>query len=188
MSARTKADRKRDRKARALALPADPLDWQERHSPTEAVRIILPRSRTPQTVRMRSGYAALWKGWTQDQRRAFLRIGAAFAVIGRGLGVPSKTLPMESDLRWYDSAPSTATHGERSDYEAELVARYFEWGRECTRSRINHSAIMDVIGYDLSCRQVDRRRHQRDGTTAAHIAEGLALYIRLGGAKFRSAA
>lgn len=175
-----KSDRKAERKARALALPRDALDWQEEHSPTEPVRIILPRSRTAQTVRMRSGYATLWKGWTNDQRRACLRIGAAFAVICRGLGTPSQTLPMESDLRWYDSAPSTATHAERSEYEAELVARYFEWGRECQRHRISHAAIMDVIGYDLSCRQVDRNRRTENGTTSAMIDAGLALYLRLG--------
>lgn len=120
----------------------------------------------------RRSEARLWSSFTPDQERAATRIGAAFAVIERGVGLQESMLArvMRGDGSGGSGLPSKA-----------LVDDYFAWGRECARRGISHAAIMDVLGYGKSCRTVDGERRRRKGWIRDELGLGLDLYCTLKG-------
>lgn len=119
----------------------------------------------------RRSEARLWESFTPDHERAALRIGGAFMVIERGVGLQESMLAQAMREGGPGGGlPTTA-----------LIDDYFAWGRECTRRRISHAAIMDVLGYGKSCRQVERDRRRRNGWAREELAQGLDLYCILKG-------
>lgn len=127
----------------------------------------------------RRSEAALW-GWLAkepDYERAAARIGAAFTFLDRGLGVQESTLArmMRGGVSGGGSGPDYLRRMNA------LLADYFDWGRECTRRRISHAAVMDVIGYGKTCRTVERERKRRNGWAREQLDEALALYCELQG-------
>jgi len=147
-----------------------------RAEPLTAVEItgISPTGRpiTLGVAMRRSSEAALWASLAKvpDHERAACRIGGAFAVLDRGLGLQQSLLAraMREDNEG----------GPRPDpaWVATLLFDYFAWGKECTRRGISHAAIMDVLGYGKSCRAVERERRRRNGWARDELGLGLDLY------------
>ena len=114
-----------------------------------------------------------WLAKEPDFERAALKIGSAFAHIDRGVGLQQSGLARA--MRGGSGGTIYPSH------IAGLIFDYFAWGRECTRQRVSHAAIMDVLAYGKPCRQVDQDRRRRNGWTREQIAEGLALYCAMKG-------
>lgn len=163
-------------------LPATPSPL-DRPEPTEVVTMRARDASTGKQIEVgvaerRRSEHALWATFSAEDEWAATRIAAAFAAIERGMGVKN----------------ASAEHGignggaYRGVTFTALVDDYFAWGRECTKERVDHSAIMDVLGYGKSCRETDRRRGKRKGYVRAHLEKGLGLYYELHGRKMREAA
>lgn len=161
------------------AAPA-PLDRQE---PTETVTMRARDAATGKQVEVgvaqrRKSEHALWASFSPEDEWCATRIAAAFACIERGMGIKNTSAEHgRGDGGAYRGVTFTA-----------LVDDYFAWGRECTRHRVDHSAIMDVLGYGKSCREADRGRGKRKGYVRQQLAEGLELYYALHGHRMREAA
>lgn len=143
----------------------------------EATTVVTMRARDATTGReveigvaqRRVSDARLWDSLSADEELAAQRIADAFASLDRGLGV--RNVSIENGT------------GQGGPFKGiaftNLVDAYFAWGRECTKRRIDHSAIMDVLGYGRSCKATDRARRRQNGYTRDEIAKGLELYLRL---------
>lgn len=156
------------------AAPAAPLDRQE---PTEVVTMRARDATTGKQVEVgvavrRISDARFWDGLDPDEEWAAQRIAEGFQQIDRGLGV--RNVSVEN---------GTGQGGPRVGHPpcTRLVVDYFAWATQCVRDRIDHSAIMDVLGYGKSCRATDEARRRRKGYTRQQIAEGLWLYLALHG-------
>lgn len=159
---------------------ASPLDQQE------AIRPVTMRARDAETGKeivvgvavRRVSDARLWDSLSSDEEWAATRIADAFAQIDRGLGVRNVSVEGGSVMGGIRSGHPPMTR---------LVVDYFAWGRKCTARRIDHSAIMDVLGYGKSCRTTDCARRRRKGYTREQVGEGLSLYLELHGRITRKA-
>lgn len=121
--------------------------------------------------------ARLWESFTSDEEWAAMRIRDAFEMLDRGLG--TKSGASETGGMFSGSTGRGIAFTTR-------VVEYFEWGKECVRQRVDHSAIMDVLGYGKSCRETDSARRKRKGYTREQLREGLELYLAQNGRPTRS--
>ncbi len=124
--------------------------------------------------------AKLWDSWCDRQQQAAERINAAFVAMQRGLGMRIST-PAPRTTEEPIDPPGESSPVAAAERQERLIADYFSWGRACTEQGIDHSAVMDVLGFGHSCRETDARRRRRNGYTSAQLHEGIALYCELKG-------
>lgn len=68
-----------------------------------------------------------------------------------------------------------------------LVRRYNNWVDALKEHGVPYGPIIDVVVYDLSCKEVDRGRRKRDGWTVKVLRSGLRLYAQVAGWTRRAA-
>lgn len=133
------------------------------------------RARQVSCLRRRSE-ADLWRSLSPLEERAACAIGAAHAIVSRGLGYRSG---MPEVKGWEDPLEEPRERlapDERLQRQAFLCHCYFDWQKACAREGINHEAVMDVLGRGLSLRAVERQRRKRNGWMRGQLAAALELY------------
>ena len=79
-------------------------------------------------------------------------------------------------------APGPAHPLEReSERSVRLKRRYLAWIDELGRQEIPTWPVFDVVIDELSCRQSDRQRHKRAGTSRRLLVNALDVYCELSG-------
>lgn len=162
------ADPKRDK---------DAADWQERHSPTDEVMVRIDAKRNTQLCRRRKTDARLFDALDPDQERAAAWIVIAFEHL---------TGPVAVKVGRLERVP--AGIDDARDFVADASSAYLRWGRDCLPKGISHAAVMDVLAYGKSARQVDRVRRKRKGWTMENLLDGLTLFCKLQGWKHNALA
>ena len=165
-------------RARTPARPAvtdlEPADWQERHSPTEAVMLHIDSKRNRQAGRRRKADARMWEAMSPRQEAAAEAIAAAVALIAGEVGIRTQSFQR---LGRGLSRPNDA----KANHQATLVQRYHAWCARAGEREFNVSDVLQILVHAESCHQQDRRTRRRNGTALAHLLEALEVYAVLQG-------
>jgi hypothetical protein len=148
----------------------DAHEWQERHSPTQAVDIKIGGGKTRHSTQRRVTDARLWDALSDQQQDAALEISLAFEMMGRGLGYATS-----------DWTKIPGGGGNIGDAHARLIGDYVAWTRLCHAEKTSHSMIIDILVYGFSCRALDRDRRVRAGASKNNLLSGLTLYADMKG-------
>lgn len=150
----------------------EPVDWQERHSPTEMAEVKLSnerRSRHP--ARRRKGQARIWAEIEESGplERAAVWIERGYKSIVGGMGYA--TMPQDRVDRAYDTGVS--------DIRAMAEHWYFEWGRECAREdpRI-HPVTVAWLCEDNPLADIAQRYRVRKEKARQMMFDGLKLFAK----------
>jgi hypothetical protein len=160
-------------------LPEDALEWQEFHSPTEAVEITisLATRRVKESCRRRKADARVWNAMSPDQELAAERILKGFLLCGGAIGC--RTMPYNLSLT---SGSMSSEEGFDTQYiqmQVEIANRYREWTLTAQKGKIS---VGDIVGY-LSgldtLNDLDKFNRVREGTARKNLFEGIDLYNKL---------
>lgn len=149
-----------------------PQDVQERHSPTEPVSVRLTAERQTHGSQRRIVDGRLWDAMTPIEQDAAIAIAASFDMMGRGMGYV---------LSNWQRIPGCGGQSNISEAHARMMRFYMEWAQACTRKKISHSMVADVLCFGFSCRMIDRDRRLRTGATRENLLRGVRLYCDLRG-------
>lgn len=149
-----------------------PQDVQERHSPTEPVSVRLTAARHTQKSHRRIVDSRLWDAMTPMEQDAAAAIAASFEMMGRGMGYVQSN---------WQRIPGCQGQSNISEAHARMMRFYMTWAQACTRNKISHSMVADVLCFGFSCRMIDRDRRLRTGATRENLMLGLRLYCDLRG-------
>jgi len=169
----------------------EPTEWQETHSPSEPVEILVRHGVetggkkvrvTRHQGRRRVVDARLWESWTDHEQIAANRIHAATAILARGMGYQSCALAFLREEEPLEERVARSA-AEQSNLEENLLTDYWSWGKESLREQGTqlHNACLDVLVLGKSCREADKHRRVRKGTVAQALLEGLNIYVVLKG-------
>lgn len=168
------ARKKRIRQARRRT----PADWQEAHSPTEAVRLEGPDGRK-QTCRRRKQDSRLWEALDAEQTRAAQILAQT---------VEQLAAPVRPAVSRMDGLPPGTGHPE-AESEPELMRRlrdmYVAWAERCKGHGVDHTVVVDVLVLGRPLSGVDRDRRRRKGWTRQELGLALDHYCLLRGWKRR---
>lgn len=143
---------------------------QEKIAPTQPVP--LRGTQGDDHARRRIVDARLWDAMSPAQQDAALQIAEAFETMGRGLGY------VASD---WQRIPGAGGPGGAGAAHSRLIHGYVEWTKHCHREKISHAMIIDILVFGFSCRQQDRDRRLRSGSSRKNLMDGLTLYCLLQG-------
>ena len=152
----------------------EPADWQETHSPTEAVMLQIDSKRTRQAGRRRKADSRMWEAMSPRQEAAAEAIAAAVALVAGEVGIRTQSFQR---LGRGLSRPDEA----RANRQASLVQRYHAWCQRAGERELCVSDVLQILVHGESCHQQDRRTRRRNGTALAHLLEALELYAVLQG-------
>lgn len=156
-----------------------PVDWQEGKHATEYTQVEIGRKVdergrvtkiTREGARRRMVDARLWERMSGDQQQAAEDIARAFAALVSGL--------MTKNMAYERIDP-----GRRDPWEQwwERIEALWQWDTAARREGIDVDAVLDVLVYGYSCRQVDANRRRRRHWARANLFEGLDCYCEVRG-------
>lgn len=151
----------------------EPADWQERHSPTEAVNVRFDTAKrtTIEICRRRIVDARLWDAMRAEEQTAAERIYCGFVLISGPSLVKCVTLE-----RVDGKTANGAANGIR-----DLSDDYWDWAKTAQRERVRVAEVLDILVFGKSCAQVDRERRQRKGVARGNLFDGLGVYCAMRG-------
>ncbi len=147
-----------------------PHDLQERHAPTQTIRLATQGGRSETVCQRRIVDARLWDSLDDLQQKAAAEISRTFEQLNRGMGFAS------SD---WQRLPGGRHAG--GDGHTLLAGPYIDWTTACAREKISHSMVIDILCFGISCTALDRDRRVRSGTSRANLMAALTLYAKLRG-------
>ena len=151
----------------------DPIDWQERHSPTEQAEITVNLAsgrKGKHPARRRRADNRVWDSMTPAQTKAAEWIERGYRAITGHLDYA--TMPQDRVDKTHDSG--------HSDILVTAEKWYFEWGRECVReSPIMHPVTIAYLAENLTFREIARRYRRRGETISKLFYDGLDLFAKL---------
>lgn len=152
----------------------EPADWQERHSPTEAVTVRITGSRRQETARRRKSDARIFERLLHDdQQQAAVEINDAFNAITGHVGC--RIMVYEPDY-----VPGTGDKGHRMDI---LRRTYMEWADIGDKGKFSHAAALDIICYGKGLREVDSGRRKAHGFAKTNLVNALDVWCEVRGWK-----
>lgn len=160
--------------ARSDAGGWEPADWQEAHSPTQAVMVQIDSKRTRQAGRRRKADARMWEAMSPRQEAAADAIASAVALITGEVAI--RTQSFQRLGRGH-----TRPDEDRVSRQATLVQRYQAWCERAGERELNVSDVLQILVHGESCHQQDRRIRRRNGTALHNLLEALDLYAVLQG-------
>lgn len=155
----------------------EPADWQERHSPTEAVEVTISKGtrRTQEQCRRRQVDAQLWRT-IEGENAEYRRRAKAAELIERAVSLITQGVCIK--IQSFQRAGLSYHAGWRAR-QAELVEWYQEWAREAEREGLNVSDVLQILVHGEALRDQDRRNRQRNGRAIQHLIEALEVYTKL---------
>ncbi len=137
---------------------------------TEEVAIHTTPNRQPQKIQRRIVDNRLWGAMTAMQQQAALRIAVSHEMMGRGLGYVSSN---------WERIPGCRGSSNVSEMHAQMIDRYVKWAQECTKQKISHSMVLDILCFGFSCRAVDQNRRMRTGSARKNLMLALDLFCKI---------
>ena len=153
----------------------EPHDWQERHSPTEAVEVRIDHRRTKQVCTRRKPDARMFNAMTLAEQKAADRIRAAVL-----LRIGEVACKVQDPNRLHGRA-AEEPECAKVDWERQLLRDYDRWIAAARAQGLSPSDVIQIIVHGQSCAQQDRERRQRNGTAKAHLIQALALFAVMKG-------
>ena len=146
-------------------------EFQEAHSPTEAVTVRLTGSRRKETARRRTTAVRLFDGLLEEHQDAMLDINDAFNDITGHVG---------GNIMLYepDYVPGTGERGARKDIRRRT---YMEWAGLGVGGKFNHGAALDIIAFGKDLKTVDTNRRKRHGWAKENLIAALDEWRNLRG-------
>ena len=120
--------------------------------------------------RRRQGGARFYAVLTDDQIRTVEMIARGFQFRTSGIGMRTQSF---SAL-----PPSTGNIEER---QSELVRRFMCWAVTAQQNGISVAAVLDIIVFGKSFRNVDRERQKRNGFAREQLLDSLEFYDQRSG-------
>lgn len=155
----------------------EPLDWQESHSPTEAVIVTISASgrRVKEQCRRRKADARIWNDMTPDQEKAANRILEGYTLNGGQIGFKTMAFALAKFGKSYDG---DCVEAEILKRQMTIALAYREWCKESTLNNIN---LFDLLGYlsgldTLS--DLDKKNGVRPGGARRNLFSGLDIYVK----------
>lgn len=151
-----------------------PWEWQEVHSPTEIVELNYDNSRVPVLCRRRIQDARIWNCIEDNHyEREALRIIRGFHYICWGGMCRARSL--------IDSCERSGFEGELGyegfmDYLRRCKDDYLSWAEACKKDRVCHRAIVDLLYFAQSAKEVEKNYRKRHGWALRNLIKGLGLY------------
>ena len=149
-----------------------PHDIQEKHSPTQQVVVRLAAQRLLHQSQRRIVDARLWEAMTFIQQDAAIEIATAFEMMGRGMGYAANN---------WQRIPGCRSASNVAEAHALLINFYIEWAKACTKRKISHAMVIDVLCFGFTCRMIDHDRRLKTGGTKENLLKGLTLYCQMKG-------
>ena len=145
----------------------DPIDWAEKHSPTEKVLIHETDGKrtTRQYVRRRKRDADLLDRLDEHLRDKAERLRLGWMVNGGTLGYKTQNYLRES----------SAGRVSLTETQAQAWGDYKDWLKRCRRQRVNIGPVWDVWFFGDGIRRTERRYRVRNGTLIKMIGEALEV-------------
>lgn len=160
-------------------------DWQEGHSPTEAVLVRVSDKRQKEQSRRRKQDARLFDAIEAAglERPAIWVIRGFEALTGP---VSVRIASLEARVsgrgdREERMARAAMLRAEEIGAIAKMKDAYVSWGAECTRRGISHAAIVDVLCFGKTPNQVDKDRRKWNGWAKDNMMRGLQLFAVMRG-------
>lgn len=152
----------------------EPVDWQEAHSPTEAVEVRTGlRGRTKVRCRQRKADAALFAAMTPAQEHAAMAVAAlyqqAVSPVGARISAYEPTVGQGSGTADAAMLRSVAAAQDLRD-----------WAKAVRRDGLSLPAVYEVLGEGMSCAAVDKARRQQKGWAMSNLLASLDLWGETG--------
>lgn len=148
-----------------------PEAWQERHSPTEDVKVRYRQDGAKRVdliqCRRRVLEARLWDGLDPSLQDAAVAIERGYSMVTRGMGHKPPSYELGSGGK-----------GGYSDRDVDAMEDYWTWAKEAQRQRIDHAGIIQILVEGMSLTGLDAARRKRKGYAKAELMEGLNLFCR----------
>lgn len=147
------------------------LQWQERHSPTEAISVRLTRDRLVVQSLRRVLDARLFDALDDDQLKAAEIINRGFRAITQQVAIRTmkfdRVIAGESDSEW----------------QHRSIEAYRRWLASAPRFAFEVDVVLDVIVLGKSLRETDRDRRRPRGFARLHLTRGLDAFCQIVGWK-----
>ena len=152
----------------------EPADWQETHSPTEAVEVTISKGtrRTQERCRRRKEDARIWEAMTPNQERAAVWIHAALSQVLGDVAVR---------ISRYDQGRRGVDHSDDPEWHARLREGYRQWVAAALDSGFVASDVIQILGHGETLSEQDERIRQRKGRAKQHLLHALQEFIVLQG-------
>jgi hypothetical protein len=151
-----------------------PEAWQERHSPTEEVKVRYRQDGAKRVdviqCRRRVLEARLWDGLHPSLQDAAVAIERGFSLVTRGMGHKPPSYELGNGGK-----------GGYSDRDVDAMEDYWTWAKEAQRQRVDHAGIILILVEGMSLTGLDAARRKRKGYAKAELVDGLNLFCRLRG-------
>ncbi|WP_169568806.1 hypothetical protein [Sneathiella limimaris] len=108
---------------------------------------------------------AFWKGFSDCQIKAASRLYGGFQRLYAGSGVRAQNYTFTPGSRGPYTEPS---------HELEFI--FSNWARYAGEEGIHVSAVLDIVVFGRSCREVDRTLARRKGFARKNLEDGLSFY------------
>ena len=153
---------------------AQPADWQETHSPTEAVEVTISKGtrRTQERCRRRKEDARIWEAMSPNQERAAVWIHAALAQVLGDVAVR---------ISRYDQGRRGTSHSDDPEWQARLREGYRKWAAVALDRGFVVSDVNQILGHGETLSEQDERIRQRKGRAKQHLLHALQEFVVLQG-------
>lgn len=165
---RAKGQRRKPRRDR------DPIEWQEEHSPTEAVMVKIDNTRVRQMCVRRKQDARLFESLDADQERA-----AGWIIAG----IVAVTGSISHGVQRFERVACGMAPDQREAFLEDARRSFVAWFRQCKARGVSYGAVLDIVVDGLGATETDRKHRKRNGWAAEQLRDGLDLFSRLQGWK-----
>jgi len=156
----------------------EPSEYQEAHSPTEAVMTKVTNQRQLESTRRRVADGLVVSGMYPDHEYAMQEIFDGFNYITGNVSVrisgcyqPVRPDKHKGDYQEKDGLP----------WHAWIRPFYFEWVDLGQRGKFNHDAAIAIIVFGQNLKQVDTDRKKRHGFAKENLINALDVWRELRG-------
>ena len=151
---------------------AQPADWQEWHSPTEAVEVVISKTRTKQQCRRRKEDARIWEAMTPNQERAAYWIYAALLQVLGDVAVR---------ISRYEQGRRGVDHSDDPEWQVRVREGYRKWLAVADDKGFVAGDVIQILAHGETLVDQDRRIRQRNGRARDHLLRALQEFVYLQG-------
>ena len=161
------------RKRMRQADQTDALDYQESHSPTEAIVNKISAERNTEITRRRALDSRLFDSLSQEQQEAMFAIRSAWEIMTNDVTIRTQQLGVR-----VQSSRHSDTETERA---IRLQQDYRRWQSLCQQDGVVISAALDVIVWNATITSVDKGRGWKAPRGRNNFTRSLDLYCSMRG-------
>jgi len=151
--------------ARALSAISAELPANTNISPTEIEACLKANANNFTSGKPPRRQKQLWEGFGDTQLTAARHIYLGFQLRYGGVGLRTQS---------YSVAPRVKRYG--NDHNSELDELFSIWARTAFAENVSVGAVLDILVFGKSCREIDRYYAKRKGFARKNLESGLDMY------------